>query len=243
MNTAIQQLIASPLMLLFTPSLVPGVDSEAGAESDAEIGTVLGALEAALGARAAGGPAIGAVQLRIKGPKSGRALFTWGARLADFFMGLNTPPLLLVNDRVDVALALGRDVRGVHLGQTDLPIAAARQLLGAHALIGRSTHDFAQVLVATEEGANYLGFGPIHATATKGYERGLGSEPAWIAAAATSLPIFPIGGINATNAGELGEIGRAAISSAILSAPAPRQATAAIAALLKQAASTLNTIG
>jgi len=235
MEDPTQQLTASPLMLLFTPSLVPGVESEAGAESDGEIGAALGVLESALAARAASGPAIGSVQLRIKaatGPSHARALYTWGARLADFFTGLANPPLLLINDRVDVALALGDDAAGVHLGQSDLPIAAARKLLGAKALIGRSTHDFAQVLVATEEGANFLGFGPIHATATKGYERGIGSEQAWIASAATGLPIFPIGGIGMANAGELSEVGRAAVSSAILTAKDPGATAAAIATAL-----------
>jgi len=145
--------------------------------------------------------------------------------------------LLFINDRVDVALALagtpgGVTIAGVHLGQGDLPIAAARALLGPRALIGRSTHDFAQVVMATEEGASYLGFGPVHATRTKGYPSGLGAEAAWIASAGTSLPVFPIGGITASNASELSTVGRAAVSSAILSASDPEAIAAAIAAAI-----------
>ncbi len=223
-------------MLLFTPNLVPGVTSLPGEESDPEIGRALRALEQALDARSNGLASIGAVQLRIKdahGRSPARATYTWALRLLDYFAGHPTPPLFLINDRVDVALALagtpgGVAVAGVHLGQTDLPIAAARELLGPEALIGRSTHDFAQVVLATEEGANYLGFGPVYATETKGYTRGLGPEQAWIAATATGLPLFPIGGISAANAGELGSVGRAAVSSAILSASDPRIAAAAI---------------
>lgn len=235
MTTALDRLRSGPLMLLFTPGLVPAVKSEPLAESDAEIGTALGVLESALTARVAGRPAISSVQLRIKtgaAPSHARALYTWGTRLADLFRSLADPPLLLINDRVDVALALDGDCAGVHLGQGDLPIAAARKLLGAKALIGRSTHDFPQVLKATEEGANYLGFGPIHPTATKGYERGLGAEQAWIAQAATALPIFPIGGISSANAGELSEVGRAAVSSAILTAEDPGAAATTIGTAL-----------
>lgn len=235
MTTPIERLGQGPLMLLFTPGLVPGVKAPAGEESQSEIATALAAFDSAISARISGGAAICAVQLRIKnaeGSSPARAIYTWAARLADVLAGHKDPPVLLINDRVDVALALSREVSGVHLGQTDLSIAAARAQLGAQALIGRSTHDFAQVLVATEEGANYLGFGPIHPTRTKGYKRGIGAEQAWIASAATQLALFPIGGIDASNAGEIGEIGRAAVSSSILQAPDPGLAAEAIARAL-----------
>ena len=73
--------------------------------------------------------------------------------------------LLVVNDRVDIALAVGAD--GVHLGQTDLRIADARRIAGARLAIGVSTHDNAQVQAACAAGADYIGFGPVFATATK----------------------------------------------------------------------------
>src|SRR5205807_4225585 len=72
---------------------------------------------------------------------------------------------LIVNDRVDIALALGAD--GVHLGQTDMPVEAARDLLGETAIIGISTHNLAQAQLATRLPLDYIAFGPIFGTATK----------------------------------------------------------------------------
>jgi len=76
---------------------------------------------------------------------------------------------LIVNDRIDVAIACDAD--GVHLGQSDLPIAAARRLLGGR-VIGISTHDVGQARTAEAAGADYVGFGPMFATSSKstGYE-------------------------------------------------------------------------
>jgi thiamine-phosphate pyrophosphorylase len=72
---------------------------------------------------------------------------------------------LVVNDRIDVALAVGAD--GVHLGQADLPLAEARALAGGRLWIGISTHDAEQVRVAVAGGADYLGYGPVFPTETK----------------------------------------------------------------------------
>src|SRR5438067_13263610 len=74
--------------------------------------------------------------------------------------------LFIVNDRLDVALAGGAD--GVHLGQDDLPLAAARRLAPPGFMIGVSTHDLAQARAAAAAGADYLGFGPVFATRSKG---------------------------------------------------------------------------
>ena len=73
--------------------------------------------------------------------------------------------LFLVNDRPDVARAAGAD--GVHLGQDDLPVAAARRVLGPDAIVGVSTHDLDEARAADAAGADYLGVGPIYATASK----------------------------------------------------------------------------
>jgi thiamine-phosphate diphosphorylase len=72
---------------------------------------------------------------------------------------------LVIDDRVDIALIVCAD--GVHLGQSDLPLAAARALAGGRLWIGVSTHDLAQVQAAVAGGADYLGFGPVFATTTK----------------------------------------------------------------------------
>ena len=102
----------------------------------------------------------GARLLQLRWKRTGVAAFLAAAaecgRLAQVYGAR-----LMINDRVDVALACGAD--GVHLGQSDLPLAAARRLLGAHRWIGVSTHDVEQARVAAAGGADYVGFGPIFA--------------------------------------------------------------------------------
>lgn len=105
--------------------------------------------------------------------------------------------LFIVNDRVDIALAAGAD--GVHLGQEDLPLEAARPLVGKR-LIGVSTHSVEQAEEAERGGADYIGFGPMFPTRTKetGYEtRGLTMLAS--VRRRVSLPIVAIGGITAEN--------------------------------------------
>ena len=100
---------------------------------------------------------------------------------------------LVVNDRIDVALAVGAD--GVHLGQSDLPLAAARAIAGRLA-IGISTHDLAQVRAACAGGADYLGFGPVFATRTKANPDPVqGLEGLAAAVRAATVPVVAIGGI------------------------------------------------
>jgi thiamine-phosphate pyrophosphorylase len=102
--------------------------------------------------------------------------------------------LFLVNDRPDIARAVGAD--GVHLGQDDVPLAVARQLLGPDALIGISTHDVAEATAAANAGADYIGVGPVYETATK--ERSLparGLALVRTVRAAVASPIVAIGGI------------------------------------------------
>lgn len=135
---------------------------------------------------------------------------------------MDRPPLVLVNDRVDVAVALGPEgLAGVHVGADDLPPAEARELLGSEPLLGFSTHGLDEIVAAGDLPVDYLGFGPIHATATKGYQRGLGPEVAWVAGATAAVPVFPIGGIDATNVDDLATVGRAAVGSALLAAADP----------------------
>jgi thiamine-phosphate pyrophosphorylase len=116
---------------------------------------------------------------------------------------------LVVNDRVDVALAVGAD--GVHLGQTDLSIFEARALVKERLWIGVSTHDLAQVRAACEAGADYLGFGPVFATSTKEHPdpvQGLAGLRAAVAAA--NVPIVAIGGITPASAGDVFAAGASA---------------------------------
>lgn len=143
-------------------------------------------------------------------------------------------PLVLVNDRVDVAkLLLPEGCDGVHLGLEDTPAAAARSFLGSELLIGLSTHTMAQVAAADDLPIDYLGFGPTFATSTKGYARGLGPEAAWVAQQASSHPLFAIGGIDLENADQLLEVGRIAVSSAILTAADPARAARELGRILQ----------
>lgn len=118
---------------------------------------------------------------------------------------------LVINDRVDIALAIAAD--GVHLGQTDLPLAAARELAGQRLVIGISTHDVQQVERAVRDGADYLGFGPIFRTTTKHNPdpvQGLDGLRAAVAAA-SGTPIVAIGGITQAAAASVYSAGAAAI--------------------------------
>lgn len=212
------RLAAARLMLLFTPELcAPGREP-------------LQVLARAL-------PALDAIQVRLKDPELGtspaRALYDWSLSVLELVRAAESRALVLVNDRVDVAAALRtQGLDGVHLGADDAPPALARRLLGPAALIGLSTHAVTQVAASESAPVDYLGFGPIHPTATKGYARGLGAEAAWIAAQGSAFPLFPIGGIDAGNAAELQDVGRAAVSRAILAAEDPLAAAREIRALL-----------
>ena len=104
--------------------------------------------------------------------------------------------LFLVNDRIDLALAVDAD--GVHLGQDDLPPAIARRLLGPDRLIGRSTNRLEQLHQAVADGCDYVGVGPVNATPTKPGREPVGLDYVRQAAAASPLPFFAIGGIDAT---------------------------------------------
>jgi len=212
------RLARSRLMLLFTPELCArGRDA-------------LEVLSEAL-------PHVDVVQVRIKEPGLGlapaRATLDWTRLVLALRARAGSVALVVVNDRPDVARALAEEgVDGVHLGADDAPPSLARALLGPDALIGLSTHTSAAVVAAEDEPVDYLGFGPVHPTETKGYARGLGAEAAWIAARASSRPLFPIGGIDATNAAELSEVGRAAVGRAVLASADPARTARELAALL-----------
>ena len=140
--------------------------------------------------------------------------------------------LLIINDRIDLALLVNAD--GVHLGQEDLPHAEARQLMGPDKLIGRSTHRLEQLLEAQQDGADYLGVGPVYATATKADRTPAGLD--WIRQAENSakVPWFAIGGINSANVSDVVAAGaaRVAVVSAIMGADDPAAASRQLLQLL-----------
>jgi thiamine-phosphate pyrophosphorylase len=128
---------------------------------------------------------------------------------------------VIINDRVDLALALGAD--GVHLGQTDMPVEAGRRLLGENALVGYSTHNVAQVEAAVQLPIDYLAFGPIYPTSSKENPDPVAGlkQLELVRSLAGPLPLVAIGGINATNLRAVLEAGAdsAAIISAIVAKP------------------------
>ena len=105
--------------------------------------------------------------------------------------------LFIVNDRVDIAVAVDAD--GVHLGQQDMPMPMARRILGAGKIVGRSTTNPQELTRALDEGADYIGVGPVHATPTKPGKAAAGNEYVRYAAEHATMPWFTIGGLNADN--------------------------------------------
>ena len=129
--------------------------------------------------------------------------------------------LLLVNDRLDLALAVDAD--GVHLGQDDMPVATARAILGPDALIGLSITDPAQLEALDVRDADYLGVGAVFPTGSKADARYTGLELLAAARAAVDVPIVAIGGITIQNAATAVRAGAdvVAVISAIAAAPDP----------------------
>ena len=141
--------------------------------------------------------------------------------------------LFIVNDRIDLALAVEAD--GVHLGQDDLPPAVARRLLGPGRLLGRSTHAIEQLRQAVRDGCDYVGVGPVNATPSKPGRDPVGLEYVAQAAAECPIPFFAIGGIDAVSLGPVRRAGasRVAVVRAITAAADPAAASAALLRLLE----------
>ncbi len=120
---------------------------------------------------------------------------------------------LIINDRVDVALALGAD--GVHLGQTDMPVEAARRLLGESVIVGISTHNLAQAELAANMPVDYVAFGPIFKTSTKENPDPITGLEALrtVRTIVGALPVVAIGGITVANAETAWRAGADAVSS------------------------------
>ena len=133
---------------------------------------------------------------------------------------------LLINDRVDVALASGAD--GVHIGQSDMPYRMARTLLGRDSIIGLSVENMEQVMAAESLDVDYLGVSPVFATPTKtDTAEPFGLEGLKKAAAVSSHPLVGIGGMNARTAAGVMDAGAdgIAVVSAIVGAESPERAS------------------
>ena len=183
-----------------------------------------------VGAAVRGGVTL--VQLRDK-HAGGRALLETARALKSVLDPLGVP--LLINDRVDVAHAAGA---GCHVGQSDLPAAAARAILGPDAILGVSLDDPEQARAVDPAQVDYVAHGPFAATATKADAGGpVGAEGLAAARRLTGLPLIAIGGIDARNAAAAIRAGAAgvAVVSAIMAAADPAAASRELRAVIDAA--------
>lgn len=169
------------------------------------------------------------VQLRCKGIGDDQIVAA-GRRFAATCERFGVP--LILNDRPDLVERVGAD--GVHVGQHDASVEAARRLLGPERIIGSSTHSPAQIDAALVAGVDYIGVGPVHATPTKPGRPAVGTDLVAYAAAHASIPFFAIGGIDQTNIGAVVAAGadRVAVVRAIVLAEDPERAAGQLRAAL-----------
>ncbi|MDO5787159.1 MAG: thiamine phosphate synthase [Phascolarctobacterium sp.] len=148
--------------------------------------------------------------------KDGGAMYQEALALKELCDRYDVP--LIINDRVDVALAVG--AAGVHVGQDDLPCSVVRQLVGSDFVIGVSAHNPEEARKAAADGADYLGCGAVFGTGTKAGVAKLGLERLQNIRQAVTLPMVGIGGVKADNYAEVLATGAdgAAIISGILAA-------------------------
>lgn len=173
-----------------------------------------------VGAAVAGGVTM--VQLREKDTTT-RQFLEEARTLKDLLKPRNVP--LIINDRVDIALAV--DAEGVHVGQSDMPVALVRQLIGPKKIIGLSITNRTQIEREDARQADYLGIGPLYAQTTKAdASTPLGVEGFAALRALTQKPVMAIGGLKASNSADVLKAGAngLAIVSAIVGANDPQAA-------------------
>ena len=122
--------------------------------------------------------------------------------------------LLIINDRVDVALAAGAD--GAHVGAHDLPVSVAKRILGKGRIVGASSHSLREAKVMARSGADYVAFGAVFPSLTKPQVKRQGIANLRKVARALDKPVVAIGGITTRNAGEV--MGSGAVAAAVISA-------------------------
>ena len=178
----------------------------------------------------AGGASI--IQLRAKNCEKEQIL-SWAHQLAPICKQAGVP--FIVNDFIDIAVAVDAD--GVHLGQDDGPLSAAREALATGKIVGRSTHSPEQARAALAEGADYIGFGPLFPTPTKVGRPGIGIENVATIQeeVGSQIPVFCIGGIKRDNLAKVQAAGakRVVIVSDLLRAPDIEMATREVVSQLK----------
>jgi len=173
------------------------------------------------------------VQLREK-TCSTREFITQALFIKDHLKRHNVP--LIINDRVDIALAVNAD--GVHLGQSDMPIEMAKAILKDSMIIGISAESLKNAVQAEKDGADYIGVGPIYATSTKTDTASpFGLEGLREIRRSVKIPLVGISGLNRENAGEVINNGAdgVAVVSAIVAADDPEKAARELKKIIEQA--------
>ena len=162
------------------------------------------------------------LQLREKN-KTTRKYIDLAEKVHALTVKYNVP--LIIDDRIDVAMAVGAE--GVHLGQSDMPVATARKILGDDIIIGATTKTVPQALEAYEQGADYLGVGAIYPTTTKVKTVLTSVETLADICHAVPIPVNAIGGLNKDNIDVLkdADIAGICVVSAIMKADSPYDAT------------------
>jgi len=171
------------------------------------------------------------IQLREKDLPTGE-LLALAIRLREVTRGR---ALLVINDRLDVAMAAGAD--GVHLPENGLPVAIARWLLGQHTLIGRSVHSEEAAAEAEQAGADYVQLGTIYATESKPDAKPAGPDLVRKVSGAVGIPVLAVGGVRAENAADVIEAGAsgASVISAIEAAADPQAAARQLVEAMREA--------
>ncbi len=175
------------------------------------------------------------LQLRDKLRDKGEQL-PLGMSLRDLCAANNA--LLIINDHADLAAALGPDHVGLHVGQTDLPVAEARKILAPGQVLGRSNREIDLIVESQQMGADHVAFGAMYTTTTKQVTRApQGPERLKQARAAAQVPLVAIGGITAENVAPVVEAGADAIcvTAAVGSAPDPEAAAAELTEAIRAA--------
>jgi thiamine-phosphate pyrophosphorylase len=177
----------------------------------------------------------GATAVQIRGKTSKPENSTLASAAASLLKPRGIP--LIVNDRADIARACDAD--GVHLGLDDLPLEAARNILGPDAVIGLSVNTVEEAREAERRGADYVGLGPVFATTTKDTPLpAIGAEGVARIKAAVGIPVIAIGGLNAANVAAIMQAGAdgvwgAVVVSAVWGAPDVRAAAGTFRAALR----------
>ena len=186
-------------------------------------------IEASVESALRGGTTV--IQLREKDCSS-REFYELGLRVKKITDAYHAP--LIINDRVDIALAVG--AAGVHVGQGDLPCKVVREIVGPDMIVGVSAATLDEAVQAEEDGADYLGVGAMYATATKTDTRPVSMEELLKIRAAVKIPIVVIGGINQQTLGNFKGTGvnGLAVVSAIVAQPDPEAAARELLRMWKE---------